>query len=226
MNNYLTPLKSEFDKSSNESNAKAMNKYMKDKFEFVGIPSKHRTMIFQNFIKQYGLPDYHVLPEIIDDMWNAKHRDYQYCAVELANKFRKHWQEDMIYMFEDLLVRKSWWDSVDYIINRLNSPYFKKYPDKFYPITHKWNKSENMWLQRASILSQLKFKQVTNEIILSDYILNCTHSKEFFIQKAIGWALREYSKTNPDFVLNFIENNDLKALSKREGLRWINSRVY
>jgi 3-methyladenine DNA glycosylase AlkD len=84
--------------------------------------------------------------------------------------------------------------------------------------------SGNMWLQRTALLFQLKYKKATDVNLLSDYILRLQGSKEFFINKAIGWILREYSKTDPDWVIQFVQNNNLANLSRREALKWIDRK--
>jgi 3-methyladenine DNA glycosylase AlkD len=107
-----------------------------------------------------------------------------------------------IKLIEYCLQQKSWWDSVDGIASDWLGPYFKLFPEQIVPVTSQWNKSKNMWLQRSSIMFQKAYKKDTDTTLLSRYILNCAHSKEFFIQKAIGWALREYSKTDPEWVIH------------------------
>jgi 3-methyladenine DNA glycosylase AlkD len=148
-------------------------------------------------------------------------RDFQYFAVELLMKCKKQWNKNDIRLFEKLIINKSWWDTVDFIANQVTGPWFKLYPDQIVPVTGKWNKSKNIWLQRMSLLFQLKYKKETDTELMFEYICHLSGSEEFFVQKAIGWVLREYSKTNPGIVKKFISENDLKPLSKREGLKII-----
>jgi 3-methyladenine DNA glycosylase AlkD len=143
----------------------------------------------------------------------------QYCAIELAAKYSKVWEMSFIEIIGFCIMNKSWWDSVDAIASLLSGPYFKKYPSKIKSVTGGWNRSDNIWLQRSSLLFQIKYRDTTDNALLSKYILRLSGSREFFIQKAIGWILREYAKTNPDWVKKFVAANNLKPLSVREALR-------
>jgi 3-methyladenine DNA glycosylase AlkD len=122
---------------------------------------------------------------------------------------------------EYCLVHMSWWDSVDGIASEWLGLYFKTFPEQIIPVTSKWIASNNIWLQRSCILFQKTYKKTTDIQLLGKYILHCSHSKEFFIQKAIGWALREYSKTDSNWVTAFVAKNPLAPLSKREALKWL-----
>ena len=124
-------------------------------------------------------------------------------------------------MLEFIITNKSWWDTVDFIASHLVGNYFKKYPDKIEEYINKWMLSKNIWLQRTALLFQLKYKVALNPVLLENIIKQFLYSKEFFINKAIGWILREYSKTNPQWVINFVKKYPLHNLSKREALRLI-----
>ncbi|MCV5062626.1 DNA alkylation repair protein, partial [Escherichia coli] len=116
---------------------------------------------------------------------------------------------------------KSWWDSVDSIVPTFLGDIFLKHPELISAYIPKWIASDNIWLQRAAILFQLKYKQKMDEELLFWIIGQLHSSKEFFIQKAIGWVLREYAKTNPDVVWEYVQNNELAPLSKREAIKHI-----
>jgi 3-methyladenine DNA glycosylase AlkD len=122
---------------------------------------------------------------------------------------------------EKLVTTKSWWDTVDFLASNAAGPWFRKFPEKKSEITSRWNASENFWLQRMSILFQLKYKAETDTKILRSYILPLMESKEFFIRKAIGWALREYAKTDPKFVSKLVKELPLSPLSKKEAMKGI-----
>lgn len=124
-----------------------------------------------------------------------------------------------LHFIEKLIREKSWWDSVDSIAPTIVGSIVKNNRAKGEEIIKQWSSSENMWLNRAAILHQLKYKEDTNEDLLKEIILRHNQSPEFFIQKSIGWLLREYAKTNPEFVKGFVLTHDLKPLSKREALK-------
>ncbi|MEZ4888313.1 MAG: DNA alkylation repair protein [Chitinophagales bacterium] len=119
---------------------------------------------------------------------------------------------------EFMIVHKSWWDSVDTTAKWVGV-FFKKYPTMTKPVTKRWITSDNMWLQRMAIIFQLAYKKDTDVDLLFEYVLRKSDSKEFFIQKAIGWALRQYAKTDANAVWRFVDVTDLAPLSRREALK-------
>jgi len=124
-------------------------------------------------------------------------------------------------LLEKLITSKSWWDTVDTIAPHPVGKVAKETPSIVDDIIEGWSQSDNLWLCRSAILFQLRYKEETDETALYRYILANAESTEFFIQKAIGWALREYSKTNPSSVRKFIESHTLSKLSIREGSKYI-----
>ncbi len=224
MHNYIEPLVKEFRKKANSTNAEPMAKYMKNLFPYLGIKTPERREITKKFYKEFGLPEISDLEEIIKDLWELPEREFQYFVVGLLVKFKDKVEKDIIELYEYLITTKSWWDSVDGIATWMVADLFKRFPELIKPYTEKWLKSGNMWLQRTVILFQLNYKDKTDEMLLGTSIMRVADSKEFFIQKAIGWALREYSKTDARAVINFVENNELAPLSKREALKWLKNQ--
>jgi 3-methyladenine DNA glycosylase AlkD len=121
-----------------------------------------------------------------------------------------------------MVAHKSWWDTVDFIAPKLVGEYFKIYPEQRNTYVEKWIASDNIWLQRTSILFQLKYKEEFDTEFLTYVINSLLGSKEFFINKAIGWILRQYSKVNPNWVIEFTNNTQLDKLSYKEATRLIN----
>ena len=121
-----------------------------------------------------------------------------------------------------MIINKSWWDTIDFLSPKILGKYFKLYPDEIEKNTQKWILSNNIWLKRSAILFQLKYKETLNIDLLNRIIIPLSNSKEFFINKAIGWILREYGKTNKEWVINFVKKNKLSNLSNREALKHIN----
>jgi 3-methyladenine DNA glycosylase AlkD len=117
------------------------------------------------------------------------------------------------------LITNSWWDSVDTISKYLLGQYLIEFPNETEKAIERFSNSENKWLNRSAILFQLGYKKNTNYELLFSECVKHSQSKEFFIQKAIGWALREYGSVNPGLVLNFVNNTDLKPLSRKEAIR-------
>jgi 3-methyladenine DNA glycosylase AlkD len=151
-------------------------------------------------------------------------RECQYIAQEMAHRVIRKPAEADLQLFEYMVTEKSWWDTVDFIAANILGRYFKNHPDAILPAVEKWLASGNIWLQRSAILFQLKYKSELDTALLAATISPLIGSKEFFINKAIGWVLREYSKTNPQWVVNYCEQTDLNGLSKREALMVIHRR--
>jgi 3-methyladenine DNA glycosylase AlkD len=222
---YIKSLEDLFTKNANPDFAPSMKKYMKDKFEFFGIQTKPRHELTEPFMNKGALPPIDKLRGLVKTLWAKPQREFQYFGVELVEKYIKQLNKSNLPLIEFMITNKSWWDTVDGIATRVAGGLFKNHPELTIPVTEKWMASENLWLQRTAILFQLKYKSSTDTDLLFKYINMMEGSKEFFINKAIGWALREYSKTNPDLVINFVGRNNLAPLSKREALKVINKRA-
>jgi 3-methyladenine DNA glycosylase AlkD len=207
----------------NSENQEAMEAYMKNQFQFFGIKTPERTALFRDFLKENGKPSLEELPAIVRSLWFEPQRECQYVALGLIDKQSRYLTKEHLPLLEEMIVTKSWWDTIDHIASYHVGEIYQKEEDDTY--LEKWIHSENMWLNRIAILYQLKYKVKTDEDRLFRYILLHQKSKEFFIQKAIGWALREYSKTNPEAVKNFIASEELAPLSKREGLKHVNRKA-
>ncbi|MES2328956.1 MAG: DNA alkylation repair protein [Bacteroidota bacterium] len=221
MHSYLGPIEKKFKLHSDKLKAKWMKGYLLNQFEFYGLQAPERKLLCKEHYKQYRVKDLAELESIVKECFGLPQREYQYFGIELFAFHKKLWKPSSIKTMEHCLKQKSWWDSVDGIASEWLGPYFKMFPEQVVPVTSKWNLSKNMWLQRSSIMFQKKLKKDMDTALLSKYILNCVHSKEFFIQKAIGWALREYSKTDPKWVIKFVKENKLAPLSEREALKRI-----
>jgi len=221
MHAQLSAITKQFLKEANAEKAPAMKAYLLHQFEFFGLQTPIRRQLCKAHYKEYAVKNLGELELIVKEAWNLSQREYQYFAVELYSFHKKSWNKSSIQLMQYCLIHKSWWDSVDHIASEWLSDYFKQFPEQIIPVTDKWNQSSNIWLQRSSIMFQKAYKKNTNTELLSKYILHCKNSKEFFIQKAIGWALREYYKTDPLWVKKFVQQyqHELSPLSKREALK-------
>lgn len=221
---YILPLREAFEVNANTTEAIPMKKYMKNKFDFFGIKSPLRKEIYKDFKSKCGLLPDENFGEIIRWCWKQDEREYQYFAMEFLSKRMKKSTMEIIDLYEFMIVEKSWWDSVDFIAAVLVGGYFKRFPDEINPITEKWMNSGNIWLQRSCLLFQLKYKNKTDVELMESLIVRLLGSKEFFINKAIGWVLREYSKTKPLLVVDIVERHSLSGLSHREALKWMQNK--
>jgi 3-methyladenine DNA glycosylase AlkD len=219
MNDFLSPLQKTFQQYANPTRAEGAKAYLLNQFEFYGIPMAERRKLSKDFIKTNPLPIIREVEKIVKQAWQLPEREWQYFAIELLAHYKKQWKVSTIKIIEYCITHKSWWDTVDAIADAWAGEYFKIFAEQSIRVTGKWNRSENMWLQRSSLLFQKRYKQQTDTALLSKYIQHLSSSNEFFIRKAIGWILREYAKTNPAWVKKFVEENDLSALSRREALK-------
>lgn len=222
VNEFIRALESEFIKNANKEVARGQKPYMKNHFDFFGIKTPIRREIQKPFLNKEYLPSKSDSEEIIRILWGRDEREYQYFSLELAYKYKKLFEKKDIEFFEFMAINKSWWDTIDFISPRLMGDYFKVYPAQRDGSVKKWIGSGNMWLQRSSILFQLNYKENLDTDFLAYVINSLLGSKEFFINKAIGWILRQYSRTNPQWVIDFTNKTPLAGLSNREALRLIN----
>jgi 3-methyladenine DNA glycosylase AlkD len=209
-----------FSEYADENKAIQMSAYMKNHFDFYGIQKPLRQEISQVWIKSISKLPFDQLESLCLALWKKPQRECQYLALEILLKAKV--EKQSIKLFEQLLISKSWWDSVDTIASNLVGNYFKLYPEQRNKYIKKWSKSKNIWLNRTAILFQLKYKAVTDVNLLFQVIDLHKYSDEFFIQKAIGWALRAYAYTDARKVKAFVKNNALKPLSVREAMKHIN----
>jgi len=219
MQDFIKALESEFILASNPDIAKEQKAYLRDQFEFYGIKTPERRKITKPFLIRKYLPPKSDLEPIVRRLWVKPQREYRYFAQELAYRYAKDFEINDIELFEYMITHQSWWDTVDFIATNVLSDYFKYFPNQIQPCVDRWLQSDNIWLQRSALLFQLKWKEDLDQALLTDIILHLNGTDEFFINKAIGWVLCQYSKTDPDWVWDFVEANELSALSRKEALR-------
>ena len=200
--------------------AQGQQAYMKDHFLFYGLTSPELRQMGKAWMKEYGCFHGSQLRDFVQLCYSSPYRDLHYFAVEMVEKVQRKESADFIRLLEWMVAHNSWWDTVDWLA-KLVGNHFLRFPEQRLTYTDKWINGEDMWLQRVAIIFQLRYKDRTDFVLLRDYVLKVADSKEFFLRKACGWALREYSKTDPDGVLAFVEAHSerLSGLTKREALR-------
>lgn len=217
---YLSHVKHIFQEEGRPEVAEGQMRYLRNQFEFYGLKMPAWMALAKQIFKEQDLFDGEELKEFARLCFEEEHREIHYVALEMVQRKLKKQPEDFIDFLEELILSKSWWDTVDWI-NKLVGIHFKRYPSLIRPTTEKWMASGNIWLQRVCLIFQLFYKQETDQELLFEYILRLADSREFFIQKAAGWALRQYSRVEPQTVEDFINSQALAPLTKREGLRLI-----
>lgn len=211
--------KSEAEQIADAGKAAGMSAYMKHRFLFYGIPKPHREALTKPFLYAFKHRSMDEVWQAIEALWNCPGREALYMAMVLLEKHERSLRKSDISRLEWLITTHSWWDSVDALAAHPVGVYFRLFPEERERIIPTWIASENMWLNRTAIIFQLMYKHETDTDILTRSISAHLHSKEFFIQKAIGWALRQYARVNPDWVMDFAESVPLKPLSRREALK-------
>ena len=209
-----------FNDNTDQTQAVKMAAYMKDNFPFIGIPKPKRALLQNDFIKQakkQKLIDWNVIFEL----WDLPEREFQYLAVDYLLALKGSLQKTDIENIKTLIINKSWWDTIDSLAGNITGDICVKHPELIETHILKWSESDNIWLVRTAILFQLKYKEKTNTELLSLIINKNSNTKEFFINKAIGWVLREYSKTNKEWVKTFLGSNMLHPLSVREASKYL-----
>lgn len=203
-----------------EDAAIKMKAYMRDKFEFLGVKTPERKKAckgFYNNVKKDNYVDW----EFVNSCWENKYREMQYVAVGYLAIKQNLLNPLDVDKLKRLAQTKSWWDTIDGL-DRIVGNIALSYPEVNNTLL-KWSVDEDFWLRRIAIDHQLTRKDKTNTELLEEIIKNNFGQKEFFINKAIGWSLREYSKTNPNWVRNFIEKHKDKmaSLSIKEASKYI-----
>lgn len=200
--------------------AEPMARYMKNLFPFCGVKKPQRALLERPFLKEsLTLP----LPELIQEIFRNYYKDereYQYYAIDLAQKNIQRFSLADLAELLPLLAEKSWWDSID-AWRKVFATWVLAHPTELKQVYAFFYQHENFWYRRIAINLQLLFKEQTDPALLAQAILADLTTEEFFIQKAIGWALRDYSKVNPDWVKNFMQQHSLSKLALREGSKYI-----
>jgi 3-methyladenine DNA glycosylase AlkD len=202
--------------------AAPMQAYMKDHGTFLGIASPDRRAAQKRAWQGITKPTESELSQVVRQLWALDEREFQYAAIDLIAKFHKVCSGKFVTEVSyELITTKSWWDTVDGLQHAVE-PFVVRFPELRH-LMRDWLESENIWVARSAILHQLHQKRNTDASVLFEFCTARANDKEFFIAKAIGWALREYSYVDEEAVRAFIERTpQLQPLSKREGLKALN----
>ena len=214
---YYQYVRDTFRENGNPEIAQAQMWYMRDQFEFFGLKMPQWTALAKSIHREMGLPGGDDLKTLVRRCFEDEHREMHYFALQTVEKTLKQQAPEFIDFLEELILTRSW-DTVDWI-NKLVGQHVLRYPDLTRPVTERWMDSGNRWLQRVCMIFQLAYKEKTDSALLFGYVERLSGSKEFFLQKGAGWALRQYSRTNPEAVRQFVESRRLAPLTRREALR-------
>lgn len=210
--------------------AEAQRAYMKSSLPFRGISAPDLRTLLRDPLKAHRLASFEDWEATIRTLWDtARYREEWYAALAIAQYRWYHaWRTDLraLPLFMHMVRTGAWWDVCDEIASRLVGPLLRAHPREMTPTLLAWSEDDHMWIRRVAILSQLKAKDETDTTLLRATIEPNLGDREFFIRKGIGWALREYSKTDPVWVQQFVDTHAdrISPLSKKEALRLIAGR--
>lgn len=201
--------------------AVAMAAYMKTEMPFYGVQKPARAEILRRVAAELAPTTEDEYRKGIEALWDLAHREEKYLAIAYARRFHRYITRAQLDLHERMIVEGAWWDFVDDIAANLVGALLLDYRESMRPVMEAWIDDPDRWRRRAAILSQLRHKERTDAEMLFDFCRRRAHETEFFIRKAIGWALREYSKTDPEAVAAFLraEGDALSGLSRREAAK-------
>lgn len=213
-------LQERFATGANPELAAQMKKYLRNQFEFYGYHTKERKAVYHDELlvnKKAGIIDWNLL----DQCWQDPHREMQYFVCDYLIAMKRYLQFTDIKKIEKYARTQQWWDTIDSLIKPIS--YLTWNDSHGAELMLQWSMDNDFWIRRVAIEYQLLRKEATDTQTLSAIIQNNLGSQEFFINKAIGWALRDYSKTNPDWVSKFIQDHqgEMTSLSIREGSKYL-----
>lgn len=220
----IQDIKNAYEPLRNEANRKQMESYMKNQFQFLGIKKSETAPIMRKLFKEFGLPnDKDDVKQLVMNCFSEQEREYHYIGMIILNKSSELFHGEDLSFIKSIILTHTWWDSVDTIAPNILGDIVKRSPEVKLELCE-WCLDDNFWLKRAALLHQLKFKQQMDLPLLEQMIDHLKEDKEFFIRKAIGWILREYSKTDAAYVINFVQQHTLSNLSSKEALKWLNNQ--
>jgi 3-methyladenine DNA glycosylase AlkD len=214
-------LRERFGALANPANAKPMAAYMKTGMPFYGIKKPDRVPVLRELDLLFPIESRADYASAIRSLWSQPHREEKYAAIHIAVKHEQFIVPEMLPLYRRLIIEGAWWDFVDEIAIRLVGRLVLNHRKRLNLKVDQWINDGNMWIRRSAILCQNKHREQTDHQRLFAYCLGRADEKEFFIRKAIGWALREYAYAEPNRVRSFLKRykSRLSGLSFREAAK-------
>ena len=201
-----------------------MSAYMRNQFPFLGVPAPGRTAVLRAFLGEYGAPPIEELEGVVRALWAMPEREYQYVGADLLRRLKRELGPEHVPLLAFTIRTRPWWDTVDTLAAHPVAAVFARYTQTKNETVADWRKNPGIWLRRTTLIFQLLYKERTDADLLFSLIEQNREDGEFFIQKAIGWALRQYSKTDERAVTEFVASTSLSALAEREALQWLKNQ--
>lgn len=222
---FIEALRAGLHAAADPEKARPMQAYMKTSQPFYGVQAVPLRKIFREAARAFPFTSREEYEGVITELWHGEYREEMYMAVETAERYTAYRNPDSWELYERLIHTATNWDTLDWIARKLVSPLVLQHRH-FEARLKVWRTSGNFWVRRASLLAHLGYREQTNTQLLAETILLLAAEKEFFIRKAIGWVLRDYSYANPAWVQAFVDRHAavLSGLSRREALKVIQRR--
>jgi 3-methyladenine DNA glycosylase AlkD len=212
---YVELVAAKFLEAGDPEKAEQQRAYLRNQFDCFGLSATTWLGLLKTIFHEHGVFSGNQLKIFVSLCYQQDYREMHYTGQEMMQKRIKEWPRSWISVLEKSITTQSWWDTVDWLA-KLTGMHFKTFPDLQVPYAQKWITSDNIWLQRVAIIHQLFYREDTNEELLFDLIRRRADSKEFFVQKACGWALRQHAKVFPERVAWFLSKQLLPKLAIRE----------
>ena len=204
-----------------------MQAYMKTDMPFYGVQKPARAAVLRDLVRDFPPRDRAEYEEMVLALWQLPHREEKYLALGVARNFEKYVTPEALLLYRRLIQEGAWWDLVDEVATHLICDLVVGYPDLVWTRIDTWIDDDDMWLRRSAIICQVGAKESTDSARLFRFCEARAFEKEFFIRKAIGWALRQHARIDPDGVAGFVMAHrvQLSGLSYREATKHIGHLV-
>jgi 3-methyladenine DNA glycosylase AlkD len=203
--------------------APEMQRYMKSELPFLGVASPERKALLKELGATHVLRSVDALLTVVLTLWReASYREERYLALDLTGlRAYREWQTPaLLPLYEEMIVTGAWWDHVDELANHRIGPLLRKFTAELTPVMAAWSTDGDRWKRRTSIICQLSFQEATDTTLLTSAIEANIGDRDFFVRKGIGWALRQFARTEPGWVRAFVDDHPaLSPLSVREAVK-------
>jgi len=214
----IDQIKSELISRADPERAIQQQAYMKSEMPFYGVPVPQVRTLTRVIAKEHKL-NLAIIEQISRQLWDqARFREERYAAIAITGLTVAKGRLELVDLYEHQVRSGAWWDFTDEIAHRIADLHDAQ-PLATGQLVRQWSVADTFWLRRLAIISQLQRRSRTDQELLASVIEVNSADSEFFIRKAIGWALRDYAKVNPDWVRDFVDRHDLSPLSRKEALK-------
>jgi 3-methyladenine DNA glycosylase AlkD len=226
----ITAVREGLTQLADPAKAPVMQAYMKSAMPYLGVQTPPQRLLYRQIFAAHPLASFEEWQATVLTLWReARYREERYVAIALTGDkhYRQFQRVEALPLYEELIVTGAWWDLVDELATHRMGDLLRQYPEPMRTTMLAWSRDPDMWKRRTAILCQTTFKAASDEQLLFACIEPNLGDKEFFIRKAIGWALREYAKARPESVRRYVREHEalLSGLSRREAMKHLSPNV-